>query len=80
MHDWVPFHNFNFKDCIPGVHRFVKRNSELLNLIRGQADVGLTNVDVEIGGEVVHVGAHRVAVCIDAEKSDDWRTCVFFLI
>ena len=52
VHDWV---FFNELDC---VNLLVEVDSELFDLLTIKVDSCLDNVDVEIGGEVVHVRAY----------------------
>ena len=56
VHDRALLDELNLYNGISGVHSLVELNSELLNLLRCKRDVALYNVDVEVGGEVVHVG------------------------
>ena len=58
VHDWVFFNELDLKDSISCVNLLVEVDSELFDLLTIKVDSCLDNVDVEIGGEVVHVRAY----------------------
>lgn len=79
VHDWVFFNELDFKDGVSCMHLLVKVDAELLDLFTIEINF-LDNVDVEIGGEVVHVSADWVALGVYTEQSNHGFSGILFLI
>ena len=79
-HDWVLVNNINLYDGVSRLTLPVEFESELFDVLWTQHDVLLDNMDIEVRCVVVHMGSHRVSVCIYSIESDHWLACVFLLI
>ena len=79
-HDWVLVDNINLYDGVSGLALPVEFEPELFDVLWTQHDVLLDNMDIEVCCVVVHMGSHRVSVCIYSIESDHRLACVFLLI
>ena len=79
VHKWVLLDKLYLKDGVSRVHVLVQLDSKFFYLLGRQLAAALYHVDVEVGREVVHMGAHRVACGIHAEEADHGLPHVFLL-
>ena len=79
-HDWVLVNNINLYDGVSRLTLPVELESELFDVLWTQHDVLLDNMDIEVRRVVVHMGSHRVSICIYSIESDHGLACVFLLI
>ena len=80
VHDGILLDNFDFEDGVASVHQLIQLHPEVLHIFGRYTHVGLTDVNVEVRGEVVNMGANRITLSVDSKDADDGLAHVLFLV